>query len=96
MHLLFLKKEEGIEEPQLPRGKTYEEWKTEQKAVEAAQFKTRQAGEGADENIYQKLVPLKIDKTVTDANKQDDIQDEFYQNQHVSTISITIISLFSF
>ncbi|KAF7634399.1 HABP4_PAI-RBP1 domain-containing protein, partial [Meloidogyne graminicola] len=76
------KKEEGIEEPQLPRGKTYEEWKTEQKAVEAAQFKTRQAGEGADENIYQKLVPLKIDKTVTDANKQDDIQDEFYQNQH--------------
>ena len=82
---ILLKKDEGVapEEQQIPRGKTYEEWKAEinQKSVEAVQFKTRQAGEGVDEKIYQKLVPLKMDKAAAEVvRKQEDVQDEIAQH----------------
>jgi hypothetical protein len=73
------------EEQQVPRGKTYEEWKAEmnKKSVEAVQFKTRQAGEGVDEKIYQKLVPLKMDKkaVVEAIKKQEEFQDEITQHK---------------
>nr|CAD2134819.1 unnamed protein product [Meloidogyne enterolobii] len=76
------KNEDVAPEEQVPRGKTYEEWKAElnQKSLEAVQFKTRQAGEGADEKIYQKLVPLKKDKKSAEGGKKQE-DDEIAQHK---------------
>lgn len=50
-----------MEIEQQPREKIYEEWKAEQqqKNTEKVNFNTRKPGEGADQKIYQKLVPIK-------------------------------------
>ena len=64
----------------VPRGKTYEEYKAEltQKQIEAVQFNTRKPGEGGDEKIYQKLVPLK--KPENTKGKSEDVHEETAQH----------------
>lgn len=66
----------------VPRGKTYEEYKAEltQKQIEAVQFNTRKPGEGGDQKIYQKLVPLKKPEN-TKGGKSEDVHEE--TTQHV-------------
>uniref|UniRef100_A0A914HX36 Hyaluronan/mRNA-binding protein domain-containing protein n=1 Tax=Globodera rostochiensis TaxID=31243 RepID=A0A914HX36_GLORO len=41
------------------REKTYEEWKSEQKNAEQIHFNIRKPGEGDDQKLYQKLIPMK-------------------------------------
>uniref|UniRef100_A0A1I8BJE5 HABP4_PAI-RBP1 domain-containing protein n=1 Tax=Meloidogyne hapla TaxID=6305 RepID=A0A1I8BJE5_MELHA len=81
------------EEQQIPRGKTYEEWKAElnQKSGGVVQFKTRQAGEGVDEKIYQKLVPLKMDKKPEEGGKkQEDDEIAQHKEKREKTLSIDV------
>lgn len=88
------KKEEGENEEQAPRGKTYEEWKAEMGQKNAAaeiQFNTRKPGEGADQKIYQKLVPLKkedkkVDKS-EEAQQEENIQ---HKEKREKTLAIDV------
>lgn len=50
---------------------TLKEWKEQQKQNQA-QFNVRKAGEGGDQKIYQKLVPIKKEKVDKDANTTED------------------------
>ncbi|KAI1701297.1 hyaluronan / mRNA binding family domain-containing protein [Ditylenchus destructor] len=50
---------------------TLQEWKAQQKLIQP-QFKVRKAGEGDDQKIYQKLVPIKKEKVDKDAHTTED------------------------
>lgn len=70
-----------VETEQPPREKTYEEWKIEQqqkKEAEQIHFNTRKAGEGGDQKIYQKLIPIK--KPDKKTNQLEDDVDESAQH----------------
>ena len=59
-------------EEETKREITLEEWKAQCKA-EQPQFKVRKAGEGGDQKIYQKLVPIKklVKDTATDGDEEE-------------------------